>query len=222
LDSIESLSPEELQAAPETRSAGLLSQTDAEDRLGLGDQTADANWEIVDNHNQTSVFKFIANTAAYAQIRYEQWLAVAGLPTGTRDYGLRRLASVETEPQNFPAAGNTFTGEWKVVDGLNREVYRFGGVGNSQSDANRVAREWAQRTGFDGTLEVYPVMSSAAARPPASNDGHWEIRDSSTNQVLHTFSGIGTRWEDANQVAAQWLQQNGSGNSGTLLVHVTG
>jgi hypothetical protein len=163
LDSIESLSPEELQAAPETRSAGLLSQTDAEDRLGLGDQTADANWEIVDNHNQTSVFKFIANTAAYAQIRYEQWLAVAGLPSGTRDYGLRRLASVETEPQNFPAA-----------------------------------------------------------RPPASNDGHWEIRDSSTNQVLHTFSGIGTRWEDANQVAAQWLQQNGSGYSGTLLVHVTG
>jgi hypothetical protein len=65
---------------------------------------------------------------------------------------------IETEPQNFPAAGNAFSGEWKVVDGLNREVYRFGGVGNSQSDANRVAREWAQRTGFDGTLEVYPVM----------------------------------------------------------------
>jgi hypothetical protein len=68
------------------------------------------------------------------------------------------LPPVETEPQNFPAAGNAFSGEWKVVDGLNREVYRFGGVGNSQSDANRVAREWAQRTGFDGTLEVYPVM----------------------------------------------------------------
>ena len=60
--------------------------------------------------------------------------------------------------QNFPQAGGEFSGEWKVVDGLNREVYRFGGIGNSQSDANRVAREWAQRTGFDGTLEVYPVM----------------------------------------------------------------
>jgi hypothetical protein len=69
-----------------------------------------------------------------------------------------REPPIETEPQNFPAAGNSFSGEWKVVDGLNREVYRFGGVGNSQSDANRVAREWAQRTGFDGTLEVYPVM----------------------------------------------------------------
>jgi hypothetical protein len=69
-----------------------------------------------------------------------------------------REPPIETEPQNFPAAGNTFTGEWKVVDGMNREVYRFGGVGNSQADANRVAREWAQRTGFDGNLEVYPVM----------------------------------------------------------------
>jgi hypothetical protein len=159
LDSIESLSPEELN----TRPPNLPSQTDAENRMALGDQTADANWEIVDNHNQTSVFKLIANTATEAQRKFNQWLEIAGLPTGTRDYGLRRLGSVETEPQNFPAA-----------------------------------------------------------RPPASNDGHWEIRDSSTNQVLHTFSGIGTRWEDANQVASQWLQQNGSGYSGTLLVHVTG
>jgi hypothetical protein len=70
----------------------------------------------------------------------------------------QNFSPVQTEPQNFPAAGNEFSGEWKVVDGLNREVYRFGGVGNSQSDANRVAREWARRTGFDGNLEVYPVM----------------------------------------------------------------
>ena len=67
----------------------------------------------------------------------------------------------ELEPQvaqNFPQAGSQFSGEWKVVDGLGREVHRFSGIGNAQSDANRVAREWAQRTGFDGNLEVYPVM----------------------------------------------------------------
>jgi hypothetical protein len=62
------------------------------------------------------------------------------------------------QPQSFPQLAGEFSGEWKVVDGLNREVHRFGGIGNSQSDANRVAREWAQRTGFDGNLEVYPVM----------------------------------------------------------------
>ena len=57
-----------------------------------------------------------------------------------------------------PPAGNQFSGEWRVVDGLGREVHRFGGIGNSQADANRVARQWAQQTGFDGNLEVYPVM----------------------------------------------------------------
>jgi hypothetical protein len=173
LDSIESLSPEELNARP----TDILSQTDAENRMGLGDQTADANYEIIDNRNQTSVFKFIANTVDDASRKLADWKAAAGLPADTQDYGMRRIAPrsaanipevpldvaqnfspIETEPQNFPAAGNSFSGEWKVVDGLNREVYRFGGVGNSQSDANRVAREWAQRTGFDGNLEVYPVM----------------------------------------------------------------
>ena len=173
LSNVDNVPPEILNARP----TNLPSQTDAENRLGLGDQTADANYEIIDNRNQTSVFKFIANTSADASTRYNQWLEIAGLPTGTHDYGVRRLGprtssmatqhitnrlhDVVTEPQNFPAArsaGNEFSGEWRVVDGLNREVHRFGGIGNSQSDANRVAREWAQRTGFDGNLEVYPVM----------------------------------------------------------------
>jgi hypothetical protein len=73
----------------------------------------------------------------------------------------QNFSPIETEPQNFPAArqtGGEFSGEWKVVDGLGREVHRFSGIGNAQSDANRVAREWAQQTGFDGNLEVYPVM----------------------------------------------------------------
>jgi Putative amidoligase enzyme len=142
--------------------AGLPSQTDVENRLAWGDQTGDANWEIVDNRNQTSVFKLIANTATEAQRKFNQWLEIAGLPSGTRDYGLRRLGSrppVETEPQNFPAAGNTFSGQWKIVSGATGEVlYTFGGIGNSQSDANRVARDWAERTGFDDTIEVYPIM----------------------------------------------------------------
>jgi hypothetical protein len=64
-----------------------------------------------------------------------------------------------TEPGNSPAAGNTFSGNWKIVSGATGEVlYTFGGVGNSQSDANRVARNWAERTGFDDTIEVYPIM----------------------------------------------------------------
>jgi hypothetical protein len=64
---------------------------------------------------------------------------------------------IEPAPQQ-PGMGE-FNGQWRVVDGLGREVYRFGGVGNSQADANRIAATWARTTGFDGNIEVYPVMA---------------------------------------------------------------
>jgi hypothetical protein len=178
LDSIESLSPEELNARP----TNLPSQTDAENRMALGDQTADANYEIIDNRNQTSVFRFIANTTEDARRKLADWKAAAGLPADTQDYGIRRIASrssaeipevpldiaqnfspIESEPQNFPAArstGGEFTGRWKIVSGATGEVlHTFGGIGNSQSDANRVAADWIRRTGFDDAVEVYPEMA---------------------------------------------------------------
>jgi len=72
--------------------------------------------------------------------------------------------------QNF---GNQFSGQWQVVDGLGREVYRFRGVGNNQADANRIAALWARENNFDGNLEVLPVMvesidpiSGAGSRAP--------------------------------------------------------
>ena len=73
--------------------------------------------------------------------------------------------------QNF---GNQFSGQWQVVDGLGREVYRFRGAGNNQGDANRIAALWARENNFDGNLEVLPVMiesidpvSGSGARLPA-------------------------------------------------------
>ena len=163
LDHISGVPPEVLNARS-GQSTSLPSQTDVENRLALGDQTADANYEIVDNRTEQSVFKFIANTIVDAARRYRQWLEIAGLPAGSTDYGLRRLpprSPVQSEPQNFPAAqqpAGQFTGEWQVLDGLGREIYRFSGAGNNQGDANRIAAQWTQRSGVDGTIEVYPVM----------------------------------------------------------------
>jgi hypothetical protein len=54
-----------------------------------------------------------------------------------------------------------FTGEWRIVAPDGTEVHRFGGVGNVQADANRVAMAWLQRNPrhmIPGT-EVVPVMS---------------------------------------------------------------
>lgn len=71
-------------------------------------------------------------------------------------------APIVTEPQNFPAArstGGEFRGRWKIVSAATGEVLHvFGGIGNVQSDARRVAAEWARRTGFDDAIEVYPMM----------------------------------------------------------------
>lgn len=59
-------------------------------------------------------------------------------------------------------ARGEFTGSWKVVSSrTGEEVYRFGGVGNNQADANRVAAQWVQRSGFDDPVEVLPIMESS-------------------------------------------------------------
>jgi len=63
-------------------------------------------------------------------------------------------------PQPAPTFGGSFTGEWKIVDPNGNEIYRFSGVGNAQSDANRVAMQWLQRNPRQmvAGVEVLPVM----------------------------------------------------------------
>jgi hypothetical protein len=58
-------------------------------------------------------------------------------------------------------AGGEFTGSWKIVDSQGREVHRFGGVGNVQADANRVARAWVHANVSDnnGPYDVLPIMA---------------------------------------------------------------
>jgi hypothetical protein len=55
-----------------------------------------------------------------------------------------------TEPTTGSAVGQTytpsgtgsFTGQWLILNPNNQVIYRFGGIGNSQSDANRHAMNW--------------------------------------------------------------------------------
>ena len=54
-----------------------------------------------------------------------------------------------------------FTGAWEIRDGQGRFLYRFSGIGNNQSDANRFAASWLGRNRPDLTgqeVEVVPVM----------------------------------------------------------------
>jgi hypothetical protein len=142
------------------------------------------------------VFRFRAGNRRDANGIYGEWLAAAGLPQTTEDYGFQEIrpqipdVSMDVA-QNFPQdrtdgsnidysfrdlfgttdqassapAGNSFSGQWRVMlDG--EEVWRFRGVGNNQADANRIAQTWLQDQRRQGSLspapdadvEVLPVM----------------------------------------------------------------
>ena len=60
-----------------------------------------------------------------------------------------------------PDARREWTGKWQVLDaGTGELLYTFGGIGNSQSDANRIARNWLVSQGFPvREIEVYPEMA---------------------------------------------------------------
>ena len=72
-------------------------------------------------------------------------------------------AAGATAPRTLTTPGQgqqTFTGQWKIVDANDRELHRFGGVGNVQADANRVAMTWlrAHPAAMQSGVQVLPVM----------------------------------------------------------------
>lgn len=79
-------------------------------------------------------------------------------------YGVRTQAQAVSgstqDLQRQRATPGTFTGSWKVMAN-GEEVYRFSGVGNAQSDANRVAVQWLRDNGYSNgdDVEVLPIMS---------------------------------------------------------------
>jgi hypothetical protein len=67
-------------------------------------------------------------------------------------------------PQTLTRPGQgqqTFTGNWLVLDPDGQEIHRFSGVGNVQSDANRVAMNWMRSNPgrMQAGVTVVPEMS---------------------------------------------------------------
>ena len=159
-------------AAPNTQGGGFefeRSQTDIENRLGWPDQTGDANYEVVNRNTLQPVYVFIANTDQDAARKYRQIVDAMGMPGAADNYGYRARGSVmppvdrqgaQSGGQRTAGGGN-FTGNWLILDPQGREIHRFSGVGNVQSDANRVAMDWLRRN--TGTMQagvtVVPEMN---------------------------------------------------------------
>jgi hypothetical protein len=147
--------PQPTAARPNRPNIG--SQTDMENRLGWPGQTGNANYEIVDRRTQQPVFVFIANTEADAAQKYQQWLAAAGYSSDPQELGWRRRQTTQAAPQQ---SSGEFTGNWLIQDPQGRTIHRFGGVGNVQSDANRVAIAWlrAHPGSMQAGVTVVPEM----------------------------------------------------------------
>jgi hypothetical protein len=165
--------------------ANVGTQTDMENRLGLPGQSVTANYAVVDRFNTNPVFRFRADDLRDANRIYGAWLAAAGLPTTTEDFGFQEIRPEIPEvpmdvAQNFPdrtdgrntdysfrdlfgntpqassaPAGNSFSGQWRVMLD-GEEVWRFRGVGNNQADANRIAQTWLQDQRSQGLLSPAP------------------------------------------------------------------
>jgi hypothetical protein len=134
----------------------LFPELPAPDFSQLGSGTSGRErWQILSMGTGRQVGEFNADSYQGAIQHMRQALTRAGL-----DPEQYTVSPVESPPA--PAAGTgEFTGEWRIVAPDGTEVHRFGGVGNVQADANRVAMAWLQRNPrhmVDGT-EVVPVMS---------------------------------------------------------------
>ena len=90
---------------------------------------------------------------------------------------------IDLEPAPAPQQPGMgqWNGQWKVLVG-GQEVYRFGGVGNSQADANRIAAAWLRQNGQGVSgegFEVYPVIAESLReyRMPQPSQGPGRYRD---------------------------------------------
>jgi hypothetical protein len=90
----------------------------------------------------------------------------------TAMFGIRRLgtkapapstpipgSTLDLQRQRAASSNQTWTGQWLVKDAATgRELHRFGGVGNNQGDANRIAAQWARDNHRGGEIDVVPEM----------------------------------------------------------------
>lgn len=119
--------------------------------------TGAANYKIYRITDGRTMETFYAADRAGAEDQFRDWLMspaagasdnfrYAPIDTVIQGADGQPIPSTGAQAQQAatqPAGGGTWTGQWIVKnEDTDQELYRFGGVGNSQSDANRVALEW--------------------------------------------------------------------------------
>jgi hypothetical protein len=86
---------------------------------------------------------------------FERRMQPSGAGTASSPVGQNQVGQTYT-----PAGSGEFTGQWLVLDPQGQVIYRFGGIGNSQADANRVAIQWLRQNSaqMQAGVTVVPEM----------------------------------------------------------------
>jgi putative chitinase len=94
------------------------------------------------------------------------------------------IIDVDIDLEPAPPPGGEFTGNWLIRAEDGTVLHRFGGIGNSQADANRTAQAWAQRNPdvmrqHPGGVDVVPEMNESLReyRMPQPSQGPGRYRD---------------------------------------------
>ena len=130
----------------------------------------------------------LVNPADYIVVDTTQYADAA--QGGTID-----VATDQPAPQ--PAGMGQWNGQWRVlVNG--EEVYRFGNIGNSQADANRIAAAWLRDNGQGVSgegFEVYPVMNESL-----NESNQLRLKDFVVTISPHALSQAYNKGVDVNMV----------------------
>lgn len=96
-----------------------------------------------------------------------------------------------------------------MVDGLNREVYRFRPAENTRAKANELASLWARENNFDGNYQVEPAEDTAPTDTnplTPTGSGPWEVANRRNNQVY--YNPPSSNPIEAESQSRTWLRQN--------------
>jgi hypothetical protein len=165
-------------------------------------------YEIFNPSTEQVAVAFLAPNDEAALVRLDQYQrSHPDDPFVVRDANGIEVVGLDI-PMAPGRAATSPTGQWKIIDGLGREVYRFRPAHNTRAKANELAALWARENNWDSNYQVEPAEEEATTNPaPGTFTGTWRVL--ANGREVYRFSGIGNRQADANGVATTWAQNNG-------------
>jgi len=163
-------------------------QTDMENRLGLPSQSANANYAVVDRQTLDPVFRFVATNRNEANRTYGAWLAAAGLPTTTEDFGFQEIRPQIPEvpmdvAQNFPQDRT----DGRNTDYSFRDLFGTTDQASSAPPGNSFSGQW--RVVLDGE-EVWRFRGPAnGGQADANRIAQLWLRDQRSQGLLSPAPG---------------------------------